>query len=86
MDVKKFEQYSENEPYIVLVFDMNLKNNKDDKDFILKSDPIYDLKKIKKIMRIVEWNNRIMGQMVGKAVEVEKHNFSKWEDLEIDWR
>jgi hypothetical protein len=69
-----------------LVFDLNLRNDKGDEDFIMRSRPIYDLKKIKKVMQIVQWNNRVMGQMTAKSVEVEKHNFSKWEDLDIDWK
>ena len=83
--LKTFEQHEE-EPYIVLIFDMSLRNDKSEKEFILRSEPIYDLKKIKKIMQIVPYTNRMMGQMAGKVVEVEKHNFSKWEELDMDWK
>ena len=37
-------------------------------------------------MRVVQWQNRIFGYQIGKVITIEKHNFDKWEDLDIDWK
>ena len=83
--LKTFEQHDEQQPYIVLVFNIGLRDNTDE-EFILKSQPMYDMKKIKKTTRVVAWQNRMLGQFVGKVITIEKHNFDKWEDLDIDWK
>jgi hypothetical protein len=91
--IKKFNEnveeqtsFSEDKPYIVLMFDISLSEKSKGDEYILKSQPIWDMKKIKIIMQRVQWQNNIWGRQIGKVIQVEKHNFTKWEDLPINWK
>lgn len=75
--------FSPDKPYIVLVFDASLKGDKSE-GYVLRGEPIWDMKKIKRAAQSVEWQNRVLGS-VGKTIKIEKHNFTKWEELPIDW-
>lgn len=93
-NIKKFNEnieeqthFSEEKPYIILFFNISLTNKKPiDNDYILKSQPIWDMKKIRMVMKIVGWQNTLWGKTIGKVIEVEKHNFTKWEELPIEWK
>lgn len=93
MELKKFNEmnndnmsndFSLDKPYIILVFDASLKNDKED-GYVLKGEPIWDMKKIKFVVKKIQYQNNILGRNAGKVVEIEKHNFTKWEELPIDW-
>ena len=93
MELKKFNEmnqenipvgFSPDKPYIVLVFDASLKGDKSE-GYVLRGEPIWDMKKIKKTVRSIQYQNNIFGGQIGRIVQIEKHNFTKWEDLPIDW-
>lgn len=94
MELKKFNEknqenntpvgFSPDKPYIVLVFDASLKNDKSN-GYVLKGEPIWDMKQIKNVVRKIQYQNIVLGRNVNKIVEIEKHNFTKWEELPIDW-
>lgn len=93
MELKRFNEMNEenipvgfslDKPYIVLVFDASLKSDKSE-GFLLKGEPIWEMKKIKRVVRSIQYQNNIFGMQIGKRVEIEKHNFTKWEELPIDW-
>lgn len=93
MELKKFNEidqenipvgFSPDKPYIVLVFDASLRNDKSE-GYVLKGEPIWDMKKIKNIVRGIQFQNNVLRRNAGKVVEIEKHNFTKWEELPIDW-
>ena len=93
MELKKFNEmsqenipvgFSPDKPYIVLVFDASLKNDKAE-GYVLRGEPIWDMKKIKRTVKLIQYQNNMFRMQIGKRVEIEKHNFTKWEELPIDW-
>lgn len=86
-DIKKFNSFSkvseslDNEPYLHMIFNINLRAKDDNPDGILKSPPIRGIKNIKKWSRIINHTNTFLSS-IGKNVYIEKHNFETMEDLD----
>jgi hypothetical protein len=73
---------NDNEPYFIMVFNMNLKKDDVNPEGILKSPPIRGIKNMKRWFEIINFQNRTMGMQVGKITTIEKYNFETMEDLD----
>jgi hypothetical protein len=80
--INKYNENIDNEPYIIMVFNMNLSNENTSPEGILKSPPVRGIKNMKKWFKIINFQNRILGMQAGKIVTIEKYNFETMEDLD----
>jgi|688.fasta_scaffold647999_1 hypothetical protein len=80
--INKYNENIENEPYFIMVFNMNLKKDDVNPEGILKSPPIRGIKNMKRWFGIINFQNRTMGMQVGKITTIEKYNFETMEDLD----
>jgi hypothetical protein len=83
MSEENTNEFSPDKPYIVLLFKVGKIPGK---EIILKSEPIWNMKEIHWVTQTVTMRNRVLGQMAGVVIEYEKHNFTKWEELPIEWK
>jgi hypothetical protein len=76
------ENIDDNEPYIIMCFNINLKRDDINPEGILKSPPIKGIKKLKRWVQIINHLNMILKMTAGKNVYIEKYNFETMEDLD----
>ena len=76
--INKYNESIENEPYIIMVFNMNLRVEDENPEGILKSPPIRGIKNMKRWFQKINFQNRTFP----KNVYIEKHNFETMEDLD----
>lgn len=77
--INKYNESIENEPYIIMVFNMNLRKDDENPDGILKSPPIRGIKNMKTWFQKINFQNRTLQT---KNVYIEKYNFKTMEDLD----
>lgn len=84
MKINKFNQSEmiENEPYIIICFNVNLKQNDNNPEGVLKGVPVRGIKNMKKWFQIINHQNNILRMNVGKNIYIEKYNFETMEDLD----
>jgi hypothetical protein len=80
--INKYNEGLDNEPYFIMVFNMNLKSDDKTPEGLLKSQPIRGIKNMKRWFQKINYQNRVMGQTAGKIVTIEKYNFETMEDLD----
>lgn len=80
--LSKFNESLDNEPYIIMVFNANLKVDDNNPEGLLKGQPIRGIKKIKKWFKIINHQNMILRMAAGKNIYIEKYNFETMEDLD----
>ena len=68
-------------PYIILNLYAGLDKEQKYKFLFLKSQPISDIKDIKHTIQTLQWLNRLLGNLVGKVITVEKYNFKNYSEL-----
>ena len=81
--ISKFNESIESEPYIIICFNINLKQDDNNPEGVLKGDPIRGIKNIKKWFRIINHQNMILKQ-AGKNIYIQKYNFETMKDLD-EW-
>jgi len=80
--ISKFNENLENEPYIIIYFNINLKQDDNNPEGVLKGEPIRGIKNIKKWFKIINHQNMILTMQAGKNIYIQKYNFENTEDLD----
>lgn len=82
--ISKFNENIDNEPYIIICFNINLKKDDNNPEGLLKGEPIRGIKNIKKWFKIINHQNMFLTMGIGKNVYIEKYNFETMKDLD-EW-